>query len=124
MNTIVVSLMERISEIGTMRAIGAKRGFVSRLIVSETMLITLSFGFFGTVLGVVTIFIMQKVGLTASNYYLMILFGGETINPTISAGSIVLSLASLFIVGSLSSIYPVLLANKISPIKAIQKGGL
>lgn len=116
--------MERISEIGTMRAIGAKRTMIKKLIITETMMITLFFGLLGTVLGVAVIYIFKNVGLTAPNYYMSILFGGEVLNPTISPGSLGLSIISIFAAGALSGIYPVMLANRINPIRAIQKGGI
>ena len=124
MNTLVISLMERISEIGTMRAIGAKKSFVRQLITTETMLITLFFGIIGTFLGFVVVKVLQNIGITAPNYFFVILFGGEKLYPIISLSSLLISLGALISVGIISSIYPVQLANKISPIRAIQKGGI
>ena len=40
MNTMVVSVIERTGEIGTMRAIGAEKKFVRRLFFSETIILT------------------------------------------------------------------------------------
>ena len=44
MNTLVISITERIGEIGTMRAIGARRSFIRRMITLETLMISLVFG--------------------------------------------------------------------------------
>lgn len=124
MNTLIISITERIGEIGTMRAIGAKKRVIRKMIFMETLVITLFFGLLGTALGSAFILIFQKIGLKASNSYLSLLFGGAVLHPELTSGSLLLSLVSLITAGVLSCLYPVYLANKISPIRAMNKGGL
>ena len=48
MNTLVISVIERTGEIGTMRALGARKGFVWKMFLVETLTIAVVFGLIGT----------------------------------------------------------------------------
>lgn len=120
MNTMVISIMERTSEIGTMRALGAHKGFVWRMFMFETVLITSLFGIIGVVAALAIIGIMHLIGIPATNTFLTILFAGPELKPVASALSVVVSLLIVSAVGLLAHLYPVSVALKIQPIKAIQ----
>jgi len=122
MNTLVISVSERYGEIGTMRAIGARKGFVRRMISLETLMITIVFGAVGVVVGVVVLLILRTVGIEASNQFLQILLGGDVFRPMISGWAIVSSVIMVSLVGLVSSLYPVSVALKISPLEAMNKG--
>lgn len=122
MNTLVISVSERYGEIGTMRAIGAKKTFVRQMISLETLMITIVFGALGVILGIIILLIMGAVGIEATNQFLQILLGGEIFRPQISGSSILWSMLMVSIVGVISSLYPVSVALKISPLEAMNKG--
>ena len=84
MNTLVISVTERIAEIGTMRAIGAQKSFVRKMITIETILISGIFGTIGVLFGAVVLLILNLVGIPATNIFLQIIFGGEVLRPTLS----------------------------------------
>lgn len=65
MNTLVISVTERIPEIGTMRAIGAQKSFVRRMILIETVMISGIFGLIGILLGVGVLGILYLSGIQA-----------------------------------------------------------
>ena len=50
-HAVMMATLQRVQEIGTMRAIGAQRAFVLKLVLIETLLLGLSFGAIGTLLG-------------------------------------------------------------------------
>jgi len=122
MNTLVISVSERYGEIGTMRAIGAKKGFVRRMIVLETLMITFVFGIIGVILGIIILLIMGSVGIEASNQFMQILLGGEIFRPTISGMAVLMSVVIVSLVGIAASLYPVSVALKVSPLEAMNKG--
>ena len=122
MNTLVISVTERISEIGTMRAIGARKGFVRRMIGAETVTLAFVFGGAGVVLALVLLLILGATGIRASNLFLRILFGGEVLRPVISLGSVAFSLLMVAAIGVLSSLYPLAVALRISPRQAMGTG--
>jgi putative ABC transport system permease protein len=119
MNTLVISITERIGEIGTMRAIGAQKPFVRRMIVMETLLIALFFGGLGVVLGAAGVGVVRAVQIETSNMILQVLAGGSIIKPVISTGSIFISLSAMIVAGVLASLYPASIALRIEPRQAM-----
>ena len=103
MNTLVISVTERISEIGTMRAIGARKGFVRRMIGAETVTVAFVFGAAGVLPGLVLLFILGATGIPASNLFLRILFGGEVAQARVSPGSVAFSLVMVAAIAVVSS---------------------
>lgn len=119
MNTLVISVTERIGEIGTMRAIGAKKSFVRSMIIIETLMITVIFGLLGAVLGIIITEILGAVGFTAPNDFLQVLMGGKVFHPVVSVSAVFQSLGIVGGIGIFASLYPVSVALKISPVKAM-----
>jgi putative ABC transport system permease protein len=119
MNTLVVSVMERTSEIGTMRALGARKSFVTRLFVAETAFITFVFGLLGMALGALVILILNRVGISTDTDALRYLGGGSVMRPTMGLGPVLISLGFMAFISLTAWIYPVIVALKISPLKAI-----
>ncbi len=122
MNTLVISVSERYGEIGTMRAIGAKKSFVRQMISLETLMITIVFGVVGVIVGVLAVFVLRGVGIQATNQFMQILLGGDVFRPIISGQAILVSLITVSVVGLIASLYPVAVALKVSPLEAMNKG--
>jgi len=121
MNSLVMSVFERTSEIGTMRAIGAQRGFVRGLFVIETLALSAAAGLAGVVLGEALVQLIHRLPLHFSNQILVLLFGGNSLRPIISSANVLQSFAAAVALGAVAWIYPVRLALGIQPVRAIQK---
>lgn len=121
MNTLVISVTERTTEIGTMRALGAQKRFVRRMIVWETVFTAGIFGLLGVVVGLIVLWILGATGIEAPNVFFEILFGGKVLHPAPSPGAIVASLVVVIAIGVVASLYPVRIALKIQPVKAMQE---
>jgi len=119
-NSLVMSVFERTSEIGTMRAIGARRGFVQRLFIVETSALTLISGVAGLLAGFVLVAVLDRVPLKLTNQILVLLFGGTSLHPGISAWNALVSVLAALVLGLVAWIYPVRLALRIQPVRAIQ----
>lgn len=120
MNTLVISVIERTPEIGMMRALGARKGFVWKMFLTETLTVSSIFGIIGIILGILFILILGVLNIQASNDFLKILFAGPVLKPIISPMSILYAFIVVIMIGIISHIYPVLIALKIQPVKAIQ----
>jgi putative ABC transport system permease protein len=120
MNTLVISVMERTSEIGTMRALGAQRGLVWQMFMYEIVTITTVFGAAGVGLSLATIGILNAIGIPATNTFLTVLFAGPELRPVASVWSVISSLFIVTLVGLAAHVYPVAVALRVEPIKAIQ----
>jgi putative ABC transport system permease protein len=121
MNTLVISIIERINEIGTMRAMGAGRGFVMNMIITENLMISGIFGIIGIAFGSLIILLLNLTGINAPNIFFEILFGGKILYPELSINIISQALGTIFIISILSSIYPVIIALRIQPVKAMSE---
>jgi len=120
MNTLVISVTERMSEIGTMRAIGAQKSFVRRLIVIETMLLSGLSGLVGVGAGGLILLVLNRIGLKATNVFFEIIYGGPELRPELSWSAVLLSFAVIAAVGAVSSAYPTAIVMKTSPLKAME----
>ncbi|HUZ18073.1 MAG TPA: FtsX-like permease family protein [Spirochaetia bacterium] len=120
MNTLVISVIERTPEIGTMRALGAQRGFIWRMFMVETLTVTTIFGIIGIILGAAAVGVVNLIGIHVTNEFLQVLFAGSVLRPSVSIGSLFSSLVVVIIVGLLAHLYPVSVALKVQPVKAIQ----
>jgi putative ABC transport system permease protein len=120
MNTLVISVTERMGEIGTMRAIGAQKRFVRRMVVWETLILSGIAGTLGILLGSLVLFILNRIGLEAGNMFVEIIYGGPVLRPELSVSSVILSFVVIVVVGIVSSIYPTAIVMKTSPLKAME----
>lgn len=122
MNALVISVLERSTEIGTMRGIGAGPEFIRSLFVAESLLLTMISAVLGIVLGIIAAMIVSRSGITLQNDLLITLFGGEVIRPLVSASAVVLHLGIAAVIGALAWIYPVSVATRIQPATAMAEG--
>ena len=118
-NTLVINVVERTAEIGTMRALGAHKGFIRRMVSTEVFTISLIFGLIGMVVGVIILLIIGMIGFEATNPFLEILFAGPVLKPVFSVFSVLGSWLIVIIIGMIANIYPLRLALKVQPIKAM-----
>lgn len=120
-NSMVMATMDRVGEIGTLRAIGAQRSMVVALFLAETLLLGLVAGGLGSAAAVAIVAgWWGNVGIPAVADILVVLFAGPRLYPTFSAMDIVFAMGTVVGVGLLSTLYPAVLASRIQPIVAMQ----
>ncbi|HEY3381526.1 MAG TPA: ABC transporter permease [Vicinamibacterales bacterium] len=104
MNIMLATILERTREIGTRRAVGARRGDIVRQFLVETILIS----FVGGVLG-----ILFGVGMSRLIAWLA---GWSTI---VTLGSILLAFLVSVSVGLVFGVYPAIKAARLDPVEAL-----
>jgi putative ABC transport system permease protein len=113
-NGLAFAVMEQTKEIGTMRAMGAQRSFVSRLYFLQSLFLVLA----GAVLGAAAAFLLLaaigRVGIPITNSYLFMLFGVSRLKPAFSGLSLLYSLGGALAVAAAASLYPIHLATKLT----------
>lgn len=119
-NSMIMATMERVSEIGTMRAIGARRRFVLGMILIETSALGAISGGAGALLGVGIITVLGRVGIPAPNEIMRFLFAGPRLHPTVTAENILFALIAVFLVSLASTLYPAIIATRIQPVVAMR----
>jgi putative ABC transport system permease protein len=121
MNTLSMAALERISEIGMMRAIGARKGFLREMFVYETGLLSFFFGGLGIIVGMIIIYILKTAGISTTNEILQLVYGGDKLNPLFTIGDLILGIVELGIVTGLAVLYPLKVVGKITPLDAITR---
>ena len=119
-NTLVISVLDRTREIGTMRALGASSLFVSLQCMIETVSMALVSGVIGCLLGGLVASGLTSMEITFTNSFLIQLFGEGALVVGVSLGNVVRILFLMLCLGILGWIYPVITALKVQPIEAIQ----
>lgn len=119
-NSLVMATLERVAEIGTLRAIGAQKRFINAMITFETATLGALAGLVGCVGSVLFLMYLAKVGIPAPADVLQVLFGGPRLYPTWTAGNVVAGLVATLIVGVFATLYPARLAMRVQPVVAMQ----
>lgn len=119
-NAMVMATLQRVKEIGTMRAIGAQRRFVVLMLLVESVAVGLAFGAVGAALGAGVVWLIRASGgIPATNDQLYFFFSGPSLLPRLGVQSVAISLAAVLLVSILSGIYPAILATRVAPVEAM-----
>jgi ABC-type lipoprotein release transport system permease subunit len=122
MNTLSMNALERTEEFGMMRAVGARKSFITRMFLAETFTLSFIFGGIGILVGVIVTWIIRPVRISSGgNEIFELLFGGEVFQPTLGFAGLVTGIIGLAIVTVLAVVYPVMVARKITPLDAINR---
>lgn len=120
-NAMVMATLERVKEIGTVRAIGAQKRFVLAMLLLETSTVGVAFGALGAALGAAVVWLIRRVGgIPATSDQLTFFFSGPTLMPRLGTASLGVSLAIVLLVSVLSGLYPALMATRVTPLEAMQ----
>jgi ABC-type lipoprotein release transport system permease subunit len=120
-NTLSMAAIERTTEIGMMRAVGAKKGFITTMFLAETAMLSFVFGGAGIVLGFFGVNVLAMAHFTSTNDMVQLLFGGDTFRPLLTFVDINLTIIQLTIVTLIAVIYPTRVAQGITPLDAVQR---
>jgi len=121
-NTLVMSVFERVREIGLMLALGMKPGVILGQILAESiMLLTLGL-IVGNVLAVATVFWLKDgidVSMVSEG---MEMFGAaSTLYPSLLSGDMIMANSVVIVLGIVASFSPAWRASRYEPIEAITK---
>jgi ABC-type lipoprotein release transport system permease subunit len=119
-NSVMMATLQRVREIGTMRAIGAQRGFVLAMVLAETVLLGLLAGAVGIGIGAAVVGALHAKGIPATTDELYFFFSGPALHPTLSSANMLTALAIVFAVSAISTFYPATVATRVSPVQAMQ----
>jgi ABC-type lipoprotein release transport system permease subunit len=119
-NALVMATLERVREIGTLRAIGAQRRFIVWMLVIEALVVGLIFGAAGAGVGAALVTFIGKIGIPAKNDIFYFFFSGPRLHPAIATTNLVGALAIVMLVSALSGFYPAWLAMRVTPRQAMQ----
>ena len=120
MNALMISISERTTEIGTMRALGARKVLVRNLILLEVFFLSLVAGVVGVIFSIAVVATFYFTGIPIDSGFLQLLFASEMVRPFMTVGGTIQGWIGLLVVGLMAGWYPANTALKLSPLKAIQ----
>lgn len=122
MNTVLMSIYERMREFGILRAIGTPRKMIFMMIISESLLLTIIGCIIGILFGGTINLILHKVGFSLAMFAEgMEKMGGSgsTMYPYLTVEDILSALILAIIINLLATIYPAIKAIRLVPVKSI-----
>lgn len=129
-NTIQMSVMEKVREIGIIMAIGTKPKQVVRIVVTEAAVTGIIGIIIGTVISSTLIFILNKNGIDLRGFQgaesgFTLSMGGVSINPIlrpqIEFGHYLLCVILVISTTLIAALQPAVFASRLKPIKAINQ---
>jgi ABC-type antimicrobial peptide transport system permease subunit len=109
MNTVLMSIFERTREIGLLRALGWRKGRVLRMILAESVGLSLMGGVVGSALGIGIVILFGQIPATAG-----LMQGKFSLSLFIQAFMVALGL------GGIGGLYPAWRASQLDPLLAMQ----
>ena len=116
MNTLLMSVLERVREIGTMMAVGAKRRQVLTLFVIEALLLGASGSLLGTGLGYAFVSFLGSRGITLTTPGASL---PQLLIPEISVGFLARLVILCMVGAAISALYPAWKAARLRPVEAL-----
>lgn len=120
-NTLFMSLYERLFEFGVLRAVGTRPSGVRKLIIFEAGALSILSIILGTLLGFLIILILMKTGID----YRGIEFAGaifyEMLYPVLHIRQFIIFPAAVFIFTMITGLYPATVAARMSITNALRK---
>ena len=115
-NTILMSVYERTSEIGIMKALGARRDSIFQLIWLETVMMCLAGGIVGSLMAVIGSNLVEKAIKSIAD------MGVSGSIVQITPAIIGYAILGAVILGFFAGLYPAWRASSMRPVEAINKG--
>ncbi len=123
-NTLYLSVMERTREIGLILALGSSRMRVMGMVLTEAGVITLAGAFYGALIGVGLVLIVQAFGgiplWGQMAAYMKEMGINPVLNMSIRASQVLLSAGAMTVVALLAAWLPARRASKLEPMEAMR----
>lgn len=119
-NSMMMSVRERTSEIGTLRAIGMSRSRVLVMFLMESILLGLGSTLLGGLLGMGIAAAVDAAQFTITSVAVQAILMSDKLHLVATPGQLIGAMLAFSIVASLASFLPAFRASRLQPVKAIQ----
>jgi ABC-type lipoprotein release transport system permease subunit len=119
-NAMIMATLQRTQMIGTLRAIGAQRSLVLSMVLVESLVLGLVFGGLGMLGGSGIMALIAAKGIAAPNDIMYFFFSGPRLIPTVTVTPLIIALVMIVFVTLVSTLFPAIMATRISPLRAMQ----
>lgn len=117
-NTLIVSVLERKREIGTMRALGISSLSVQNIFFTESFCLASAGSILGIICGVIIAVILNMSGISLKGLSLYV--GRSTVYISIKASSIIFIFLYMNAASFIATVYPARIVSGITPVTAMQ----
>ena len=121
-NTMIISIMERTREIGTLKAIGAKNSTVLKIFILEALLLGCLGGGIGIIVGGASSYLISEFSVRILPAVPVGQRITANVSPMLTPSNIVLSFVLGLVTGVLAGIYPAWRAARMKPVEALRHG--
>jgi putative ABC transport system permease protein len=120
MNTALMSVFERTREVGTMRAVGARRQRVLLVFLLEAVLLGLGAAASGGALGAGLVAFFGRFGIPAFSEAQRYSYGGDYLFPTLDWSTVVSVPALMVLVCIVAAFGPAVMAARLRPAESLR----
>jgi putative ABC transport system permease protein len=119
MNTLIINIIERTGEIGTMRALGGEKGFIRGIFLSETLMLNVAAALVGIVVSLALVAGFGRKGIPLPDTVSQFLIGGGNLPVSLGVAPFAIALVVVVVVSVIATLYPVRIATSITPLAAM-----
>jgi putative ABC transport system permease protein len=120
MNTLIINVIERTGEIGTLRALGAEKSFITLVFMWESLLLNGAAALLGMMAsGILILAVGRSSGIVLPDVMQQYLVGGGGLRLIFSVRPFAEALVLILAVSGLATVYPIRVATSITPLKAM-----
>lgn len=119
MNTLIINVLERTGEIGTLRAMGGEKSFITSIFLWESFFLNGIAALIGMAVSIILIVVIGMRGIALPPIMADYLVGGGTLKLIVSARPFIEAFLIIVAVSVLATLYPIRVATKITPLKAM-----
>jgi putative ABC transport system permease protein len=120
-NTLIINIIERTGEIGTMRALGGEKSFIRGIFLAETLMLNVAACLVGLALSLAVILAFARGGIPLPDTVSQYVIGGGNLPLSLGVLPFALSLVVVVVVSVLATLYPVRVATSITPLAAMNE---
>ncbi|MDR1818955.1 MAG: ABC transporter permease [Methanobrevibacter sp.] len=108
-NTMIMIVFERTREIGVLKAVGWSRTDILRMILGESLVLTLFSAIIGSIIGIIVVEALVATGIMGSIFH-----------PVFTLETFIQGFIVAILVGLFGGLYPALKASKLTPTEALR----
>jgi putative ABC transport system permease protein len=120
LNTALMSVFERTREVGTLRAVGARRSRVLVLYLAEAVLLGLGAAALGGAVGAAAVVFFGRYGIPAFSEAQRYSYGGDYLFPTLDWATVVTVPAVMVVVCVIAAFGPAVMAARMRPADSLR----
>ena len=115
LNVMMMSVYERVSEVGTIASIGTPPGRIRSLFLVEGFSLGLISSIAGSILGIAFLFVIRAINPSFT-------FGRMdiTLSPAIPVGEVILTVLIVIVISIISTLQPAIKASRLEPVEALR----